>query len=145
MMETGDRSLRGPRTSMTNIGLVRVLWDQWRDRFYHFHALRQGTMRDAPSHGATRLTPTGQDLPQALLHLKTNDDPAWDAIVAIMQDVVPDVGVLITPVGGDRVRVAFIDPHLGAQHNIKDLGTGVEQLLMTTYVGVRQPERSVII
>src|SRR5712691_10119866 len=89
--------------------------------------------------------PDGSGSPPGALHLKTNDDPAWDAIVAIMQDVVPDVGVLITPVGGDRVRVAFIDPHLGAQHNIKDLGTGVEQLLMTTYVGVRQPERSVII
>jgi predicted ATPase len=118
---------------------------EWRSRFYHFEALRQGTTRDVASHGVLRLSPTGADLPQALLHLKSNDDPAWEEIVATMQAIVPDVGTLVTPVEVDRVQVAFRDPYLQARQNIKDLGTGVEQLLMTIYVGVRQPPGAVIV
>ena len=127
------------------IALLYQLLQEWRERYYHFEALRTGTTRTTPSHGATRLSPTGSDLPQALLHLYTRNDPAWHRVVAIMQDVVPDVGVLTTPVEGAEVEVAFHDPHLQRLQNIKDLGTGVEQLLMTAYVGVRQPQGGMVL
>jgi predicted ATP-dependent endonuclease of OLD family len=117
----------------------------WRRSVYHFEALRVGAARTVPSHGVAQLSPTGGDLPQALLHIMSSDDPHWDEIVRVMQDVVPDVGALATPVQGTEVAVAFRDPHLATLHNIKDLGTGVEQLLMTVYVGVRQPAGSLVV
>jgi len=127
------------------IAWVSDMLNVWRSGIYHFEALRTGTTRQTDSHGVRRLSPTGVDLPQALLHLKSNDDPAWDALVKIMQDVVPDVGTLATPVEGNQVSVAFYDPYLDAKQNVKDLGTGVEQILMTAYVGVRQGPGSVVI
>jgi energy-coupling factor transporter ATP-binding protein EcfA2 len=121
------------------------LLSAWRAGVYHFDALRQGTGRSTASRGVVSLSPTGIDLPEALLHLKSNDDPAWERIVEVMKDIVPDVGTLASPVVGDQVSVAFHNPFLGVKHNVKDLGTGVEQLLMTVYVGVRQPAGSVVI
>lgn len=147
---TLSQSTTGTVIDQVPSGFGQLAWwaqllNEWRAGVYHFEALRVGTQRDVDSHGTTRLSPTGSDLPQALLHLKSNDDPAWEEIVQIMQDVVPDVGVLATPVEGSRVQIAFHDPHLDAKQNVKDLGTGVEQLLMTVYVGVRQPAGSLVI
>lgn len=128
-----------------DIPWVRDMLRRWRQGIFHFEALRTGTARETSSHGATTLSPNGADLPQALLHLKSNDDPAWDVLVGIMKDVVPDVGTLATPVLGNQLSVAFHDPYLDAKQNVKDLGTGVEQILMTAYVGVRQPAGGLVI
>jgi AAA domain, putative AbiEii toxin, Type IV TA system len=122
---------------LSQLERLSPLFHRWRERVYHFKALRHGTQRNVPSHGRTALSPSGADLPQALLHLKSNDDPAWEKLVDFMQEVVPDVGILATPVTDDQVAIVFNDPHAGLAHNIKDLGTGVEQLLMTAYVGFR--------
>jgi hypothetical protein len=101
---------------------------EWRRGVYHFEALRVGVLRTVASQGVAQLSPTGGDLPQALLHIMSSNDPNWGEIVRVMQDVVPDVGTLATPVQGSEVAVSFRDPHLGTLHNVKDLGTGVEQL-----------------
>jgi len=44
------------------------------------------------------------------------------------------------------MSVAFADPHVsGYRPNIKNLGTGVEQLFMTIVVGVTQPAASIVV
>jgi energy-coupling factor transporter ATP-binding protein EcfA2 len=121
------------------------LLSEWRGGVYHFEALRVGAARTVASQGVDQLSPTGGDLPQALLNIMSANDPDWDEIVRVMQEVVPDVGAVATPVQGAEVAVSFRDPHLGTLHNVKDLGTGVEQLLMTVYVGVRQPPGSLVV
>ena len=74
------------------------------------------------------------------MHISTNEDPAWATIGEVMKELVPDIGALISPVTGDQVEAAFVDPFTQHRRNTKDLGTGVEQLLLTTYVGVRHEQ-----
>ena len=117
---------------------VAQLLYEWRAGCYHFGPLRSGAQRSVNVGGVPTLSPTGVDLPQALLTLETNRDPAWAEIVRTISDIVPEVGELATPVDGPHLSIAFIDPTTGDRRNVKDLGTGVEQLLMTAYVGVRR-------
>lgn len=137
--------VRGHIEGTTQAAPLTHFLGSWRQTYYHFRALRIGTDRRRNLSSAPNLDPRGVNLPEALLHLNTNAMPAWNEIRAVMSDVLPDVGELHTPTSGTEVAVEFRDPHLGVSRNIKDLGTGVEQLLMTAYVGVTQPTGSVIL
>jgi hypothetical protein len=118
----------------------------WRQRYYHFSALRQGT---APSYGLRSdeaLTPTGENLPAVLLDLQHNRFETWESVRRLIEQIVPDVGRLETPTQAAQISVAFADPHVpGYRPNIKNLGTGVEQLLMTIVVGITQPAASIVV
>jgi energy-coupling factor transporter ATP-binding protein EcfA2 len=129
----------------TYFGPLSDLLNEWRQNVYHFRALRTGTDRSRQLRSLPDLDPTGLNLPEALTHLYHNDVVAWNAVTNAAREVVPDVGELVVPTSGDQVEVAFQDPHLGVRHNIKDLGTGVEQVLLTAYVGVTQPAGSLVI
>jgi AAA domain, putative AbiEii toxin, Type IV TA system len=125
----------------------------WRQRYYHFEPLRPGTNRTMRLATPRKLVPTGANLPGVLLHLQTNRFAVWEQIRALISQIVPDVGRLDTPTDeSNQMEVAFADPHLPLEvgepvyrHNIKDLGTGVEQLLMAVVVGVTQPAPSVVV
>jgi len=130
---------------LNGLAPLEPLLSAWRASYYHFHSHRPGTARKRSLHADATLAPSGENLPEALLYLNINREPAWEAIREVMTDIVPDLGSLETPGMGSEVEVAFSDPHLHTQHNIKDLGAGVEQLLMTAYVGERQPAGSTII
>lgn len=125
----------------------------WRQRYYHFEPLRPGTNRTMSLATPKKLVPTGTNLPGVLLHLQTNRFAVWKRIRALISQIVPDVGRLDTPTDeSNQMEVAFADPHLPLEgdepvyrHNIKDLGTGVEQLLMAVVVGVTQPAPSVVV
>lgn len=54
----------------------------------------------------------------------------------LIAQVVPGIGMLQVRTGGDRMRVVF-ETGTG-DLNLKDLGTGVEQLLMTLVVGLTE-------
>jgi predicted ATPase len=126
----------------------------WRLRYYHFEPLRPGmSSRTQGLSTPTRLVPTGENLPGVLLHLQTNRFAVWERIRELIAQIVPDVGRLDTPTNeGNQIEVTFADSHLplhgdepAYRHNIKELGTGVEQLLMTIVVGVTQPAPSVVV
>lgn len=118
----------------------------WRQRYYHFSALRRGT---EPSYGLRSdevLTPTGENLPAVLLDLQHNRFEMWERVRQLIEQIVPDVGRLETPTQAAQMSVAFADPHVpGYRPNIKSLGTGVEQLLMTIVVGITQPAASIVV
>jgi predicted ATPase len=132
---------------------VPKLLADWRLRYYHFEPLRPGTTRTMSLATPARLVPTGENLPGVLLHLQTNRFPVWERIRTLIAQIVPDVGRLDTPTNeSNQMEVAFADPNLPLQdhepayrHNIKDLGTGVEQLLMAIVVGVTQLAPSVVL
>jgi predicted ATPase len=132
---------------------VSAFLQDWRQRYYHFEPLRPGTSRTMSLATPAKLDPTGANLPGVLLHLQTNRFSVWERIRALIVQIVPDVGRLHTPTNeSNQMEVAFADPHLSLQgdeptyrHNIKDLGTGVEQLLMTIVVGVTQPAPSAVV
>lgn len=121
---------------------VRPLWDflvAWRTRFFHFRALRPGTGRNAGLASEQVLQPSGQNLPAVLLDLQTNRPHLFADLRNIITQIVPDVGRLETPTAGGSMEVSFADPYRpGVLLNLKDLGTGVEQLLMTIVVGLTQ-------
>ncbi|MCA1702811.1 MAG: AAA family ATPase [Actinobacteria bacterium] len=129
----------------SDLAPIAELRQEWSSRLYHFRALRTGTDRQRPLSAVPTLDASGINLAEALLYLFSQDDPHWRAISDVMSEALPDVGKLVTPAEGSQVEVAFIDPFSGTRRNIKDLGTGVEQFLLSAYVGVRQPPGGVVV
>ncbi|SEC17344.1 AAA domain-containing protein, putative AbiEii toxin, Type IV TA system [Streptomyces sp. 1222.5] len=112
---------------------------RWRNGYFHFQPLRQASGRSAQlSNVSEVLNSDGSNLATVLLHLHTNKPRLWSTLQGLIADIIPDVGVLMTPVNGGTCEIAFRDPAVKNefQHNLKDLGTGVEQLLMLLVVGL---------
>ncbi|WP_326631487.1 AAA family ATPase [Nonomuraea fuscirosea] len=117
----------------------------WREQFFHFPALRQGTTHIQQLQSSDRIGPTGSNLAAVLLHLQTNDPEKWHRLQAVLAQIVPDVGELRLDTRGTEVSITFVDPcHTTFRHNLKNLGTGVEQLLMTLVVGLAHPAPAVV-
>jgi ABC-type Mn2+/Zn2+ transport system ATPase subunit len=117
---------------------------RWSDNVFHFNAIRTGTPRlTAIQNVVPALQADGGNLAECLLYQFSQDSPEWHAITQVMTDVLPDVGDLVVPVEGSSIAIAFVDLTSLERRNLKDLGSGVEQLLMTAYVGETQPPRSV--
>lgn len=127
---------------MTGLAELQPLWNslqEWRQRYYHFRALRPGTQRQADLASEELLQPTGENLPAVLLGLLTNRSHIFAELRRIIAEIVPSAGKLETPTEGTRMEVSFADPYRpGFRLNLKDLGTGVEQLLLTIVVGLTQ-------
>jgi hypothetical protein len=120
---------------------------QWRQGYFHFQPLRETQGRTALLNDIRpTLKSTGANLATVLLHLQTNQPRVWGRIAELVQQIVPGVGVLMTPVIGNACSITFQDDQVTThQHNIKDLGTGVEQLLMTLVVGLTQTATTIIL
>lgn len=125
------------------------IWDElnaWRSHFFHFKALRGGSPRSVNLASEPRLDPSGSNLPAVLLDLQTNRSRLMDDLRSIISQMVPDVGRLETPTLNNRLEVAFSDPfNSGFKHNLKELGTGVEQLLLTLVVGLTEEPSSTLV
>ncbi len=123
------------------------LLDEWSSGLYHFTALRTGTPE--PNHVARAeetLTPSGQNLPAVLNHLYHNHKDRFDLLASLVEEIVPGVGKMWVPFKDDRISVGFRDPEDGdLSLNLKSLGTGVEQLLMTLAVGVSDRPLSMVV
>lgn len=116
-----------------------MMLQSWRSKYFHFRALRPGTQRSAPLGSEQKLLPTGENLPAVLLGLVTNRPDTMRKLRDLISEIVPGVGDLQTPTFGNTLEIAFADPEAPYfRHNLKELGTGVEQLLMTIVVGLTQ-------
>ncbi|MFJ1603923.1 AAA family ATPase [Streptomyces sp. NPDC088253] len=125
----------------------RVLQD-WREGYFHFHPLRQGSDRSAALADISEaLKPDGSNLATVLLFLHNNSPREWSQLQKLIAGIIPDIGELMTPIYGGTCQVAFSDPAVrgGFLHNVKDLGTGVEQLLMLLVVGLTRTARTVVL
>ncbi|MDQ0685280.1 putative ATPase [Streptomyces achromogenes] len=120
--------------------------ESWRSRYYHFKALRSGPPRSSGLTSEPRLDPTGSNLPAVLLDLQTNRSQLMDELRKTISQMVPEVGRLETPTLNNVLEVAFSDPFTpGFRHNLKELGTGVEQLLLTLVVGLTEETPSTLV
>ncbi len=127
------------------VPVARRLLRRWRSGYFHFHPLRQASGRSAPlSNVSDALDSDGSNLATVLLHLHTNKPYLWSVLQELIVGIIPDVGKLMTPVNGGTCEIAFRDPavKIEFQHNLKDLGTGVEQLLMLLVVGLTRASRA---
>ena len=131
----------GLRGQAPNLGVLAPLvnyLESWAAGLYHFKALRPGTTGDTHQiSGAGRLEPTGQNLPAVLNHLYHNQRQTYETLNQLLQQIVPGIGQLELPLDGNQTRITFRDPNAPTHVlNLKSLGTGVEQLLMTLVVGL---------
>ncbi len=81
-----------------------------------------------------QLTQNGSNLAQVLNTLKTNDDDAYQKIEAFVYGALPDVGRLRAPTRGNQTQVDFRSPLGGYDTRLREMGGGVEQLLMAAVV-----------
>jgi energy-coupling factor transporter ATP-binding protein EcfA2 len=132
----GRVGLDGYLSSQGNLAPIMAPLTVWRSRFYHFRALRTGTQRTQATASPEKLDPAGGNLAGVLHYLLTDHTDVFEQVGALIAQVVPDIGKLRVPTGGNQMRVVFGNG-AGAL-NLKDLGTGVEQLLMTIVVGLTE-------
>lgn len=133
---TGQNGLDGFLPTQAMLAPVWVSMLAWRSRFYHFRALRTGTQRSQNLSSPEKLDPAGSSLAGVLHYLATDRRHLFEQARDLIAQVVPDIGMLQVRTGGDKMRVVF---ESGAGDlNLKDLGTGVEQLLMTLVVGLTE-------
>ena len=85
---------------------------------------------------AATLAPTGENLAAVLLDLLTNRPGIFQELRRLIAQIVPDIGQLEIRTSGSTMQVVFTGG--GIDLNLKDLGTGVEQLLMTLVVGLTE-------
>lgn len=108
----------------------------WQSRFYHFRALRPGAPRVQALASSDKLEPTGGNLSAVLLNLATDHTDLFDQLRVLIAEIVPQIGRLGVRTRDNQLRVVFENAR--GDLNLKDLGTGVEQLLMTLVVGLME-------
>jgi len=115
-----------------------IMWllERWRNRYFHFRALRQGASRVTRLAAAERLLPTGENLIAVLLDMLTNRSELFDELKRLIATIVPLIGELRVRTSSDSMQAVFVARDV--ELNLKDLGTGVEQLLMTLVVGLTE-------
>lgn len=114
--------------------------------FYHFEALRQGAPPSSAFSSTPQLDPTGGNLSAVLRHLSDNVPAVFKSVANTLSELVPELGSLWFRSSAGNDEVVFDDPlmpHL--RQNLQNLGTGVEQLLLTLVVGLGQPQARTIL
>ena len=118
----------------------------WRQGYFHFKPLRESKGRAWPVADASPvLKGDGSNLATVLLWLLTNKPATWQQVASLVKQIVPGVGQLMVPVSGNQCTIVFQDELVPThRHNLKDLGAGVEQLLMTLVLGLTQTATTVV-
>jgi putative ATP-dependent endonuclease of OLD family len=87
---------------------------------------------ELPVQESAQLLADGSNLSQLLHAIHSNDPERFRRIERTVQSAVPDVGTLITPLRGNSTFVAFLQGK--SVIRMKDMGTGVEELLMVAAI-----------
>jgi predicted ATPase len=119
---------------------------RWRASYFHFPAVRGGNAREDRMYTDTTLAQSGQNLGAVLLELKINKPELWAELQNLVASILPEVGILeISAVSPDRISIGFADPQFtDYRHNLRDLGAGVEQILLTAVLGIANPQARLV-
>ena len=144
---SGDPNVLRSAVQLGLFGPLAGFCNTWAAGLYHFRALRPGTSGDTyPGRAEQRLSPTGENLPAVRNSLYHNRRELYESLKERIKKIVPGIGELHLPLEGDQIRIVFTDPDVpNARLNLKSLGTGVEQLLMTLVVGLMEEGPSAVI
>ncbi|MBQ0850135.1 AAA family ATPase [Streptomyces sp. BH-SS-21] len=120
---------------------------EWRRGYFHFEPLRRSRAREVSLASHERLESDGQNLAEVLLHLQHNEPEAWRHLGELLERIVPNVGQLMTPTSQGMFHVAFREKWVGGNfsHNLKDVGTGVEQVLLTLVAGLTSAAHTLVL
>jgi predicted ATPase len=130
----GPQGLDSLLPGQHDLAPIMQMMNAWRSRYYHFRALRPGTARSMTLASTPDLVPTGENLPAVLLDLLTNRADLLSDLRRLIAEIVLDIGQLEVRTAGNAMQVVF--SAAARERNLKDLGTGVEQLLLTLVVGL---------
>ena len=120
---------------------------RWREGYFHLDAVKQTTTGSKPANANPTLLSDGSNLTDVLHDMRSNREDAWRELQGLIQEFVPSVGTLTLPATGNQLDIAF-QHGSGADtfsHTLKNLGTGVEQLLMTLVVGLTQSATTIVL
>jgi predicted ATP-dependent endonuclease of OLD family len=90
------------------------------------------------------LAQDGSNLAQVLFTLQLNENPTFQRIEEFVQAALPDIGTLETRVDGNTTRVSFARPNGGYEVLLHNMGSGIEQLLMTATVLMTTGDQSTL-
>ena len=126
---------------------ARVMLPAWRGGYFHFNPLHQSVGESRQANAVERLSPDGSNLIDVLHDMKSNREPVWQELQQLIKEFVPGVGTLQLPAYGTHLQAAFHDDAVPGNfmHNLRNLGTGVDQLLMTFVVGLTQTATTVVL
>ncbi len=106
-------------------------------------ASRSSSGPDKEVNATSVLLPDGSNLADVCLWLQTQDRKTWELICAAVTDTVPSLGELIVEVNGNKLaivaRTAF------GTRNLKQLGAGIEQLLLVAVASESQEAGRMVI
>jgi putative ATP-dependent endonuclease of the OLD family len=100
---------------------------------FFFNPFRNSAEQSSNVEGSM-LEPTGANLAQVLHTALGNDRQAFDKIEAFVKSALPDIGQLQSPLRGSSTTVGFRQKPAGFLIPLRDMGAGVEQLLMVATV-----------
>lgn len=106
--------------------------DYFRNAFFFNpfrHSIESAAVQQTP-----QLAQDGSNLPQTLHTINSNNRQTFQEIEYFIQAALPDVGVLQAPLEGTSTRVSFRRPAAGHEVQLRDMGSGIEQLLMAATV-----------
>lgn len=93
------------------------------------HSIESASVQQTPE-----LAQDGSNLAQVLHTINSNNRRTFQEIERFVQAALPDVGMLQAPLEGTSTRVSFLRPAGGYEVWLRDMGGGIEQLLMAATV-----------
>lgn len=123
---------------------VRELFQNWQKSYFHLSPHRGRSDRTTRTRTSAMLDATGANLTEALYDWSANRHREWTKLKLAVSELAPGTGDLhIGALDEDsEVRFQLSDDH---RANLKDLGTGIEQMLQIVYAGVRPPSGSLTV
>lgn len=112
---------------------------------YRLPTIRPGSERSIPAEASMTLAPDGSNLAHVLLWLQTRDGVGWKRVREFFESVFPDAGRLLAKVSEQEVEIVLNDGRTGQDRNLKDLGTGLEQLVLVAVACETQAPGSLVI
>lgn len=113
------------------------------EKAYFFKHYRNST-ESLAAQEVNVLDQDGTNLTQRLLTLRTNNTPVFEQIEKFVQEAVPELGILQTPLVGTANTIAFRRKTADILIPLKDMGGGIEQILMIATVLLTTDKNNVI-
>jgi predicted ATPase len=132
MIQVTQDSARGAPTTSANVWPQTRLVRYLREAFF-FDPFRH-SIESAEVQQTDQLSQDGSNLAQVLHTINSNDRSKFREIEHFVQEALPDVGVLQTPLENTKTRVSFLRPPGRYSVRLYDMGGGIEQLLMVATV-----------
>ena len=102
---------------------------------FFFNPFRHRTTPVMDVSQTTKLDQDGSNLAQVLHTLRAGEEETFEAIERFIQDALPDIGTLRTPLrDNNRTNIVFRQPGKSFSIPLTDMGGGIEQLLMIATV-----------